>query len=116
MVALGGFCCWLFGAVCQGAGGTGQPSHSGDPLRSGAVQPDRSGAGRTHRCLCHPHSPGHQLWRSEAQAAPPPGQAPRRRDPPNLASPPAPLPRFFWLYIQNSLFHGQQKGATAQRD
>lgn len=26
------------------------------------------------------------------------------------------MSRFFWLSIQNSLFHGQRKGATAQRD
>lgn len=36
VVMPGGFCQPLFRAVCQAAGGTGQPSRSGDPLVSGA--------------------------------------------------------------------------------
>lgn len=36
VVMPGGFCQLLFRAVCQAAGGTGQPSRSGDPLVSGA--------------------------------------------------------------------------------
>lgn len=79
------------------------------------MRPTGSGAGKALKCLCQRQSPGHQFW--AAGPARRPLQARHSGHVP-LVTYPAPPPTalsHFQLYMKNSLFHGQQKGATSQR-